>query len=164
MRSSGTMAGTTTELTPSGDPAVSIQKKHSLRGLFWIFKSTLFNTASSASPQIHCARECWNRTRDRCDFSIDKSDALTTRLLIHSPDRSHPQLGYMSFTRIIQYVQYSKTIINCFEVLYKSCKNVNRSFVSSEYPFALCSLGSLSGSFLCAPDLLRGIPVVFALS
>jgi hypothetical protein len=34
MRSSGTMAGTTTEHTPSGDPAVSRQKKNSL---FWTF-------------------------------------------------------------------------------------------------------------------------------
>ncbi len=36
------------------------------------FKRTLFNTVSSAAPQIyvHCVGGCRDRTQDNCDFGI----------------------------------------------------------------------------------------------
>jgi hypothetical protein len=68
MRSSGTMAGTTTELTPSGDPAVGGQKikrrihKVDFLGFFKLIYSTLLHIPPL---RFHCGGGCYSRTRDR---------------------------------------------------------------------------------------------------
>jgi hypothetical protein len=43
------------------------------------FRSALFNTASSAAPQMqcNCVRACWDGAQDCCNFGIWQSDAVT---------------------------------------------------------------------------------------
>ncbi len=90
MRSSGTTAGTTTELTPSGDPAVGGQKKNFQGGLFKIFlKSTLLHMPPL---RFHVVGGCYNRTRDRYRLWHWQSTVITTRFdLIQNSVTSHSQ-------------------------------------------------------------------------
>jgi hypothetical protein len=92
---------------------------------FLYFLCTIFNTASSAAPQIPlCIGGCWDRTPGQLQLL---SDALTTRQdlihqvhssaithplirrldLIHNSARYHPQLGQISSTTQLEFIHNS---------------------------------------------------------
>ncbi len=64
------------------------------RDFFFVQYSTLLHLQPL---RFHCADGCWDRTQDRCNWCIWRSDALTTSInLIRHQARSHPQLGQIS--------------------------------------------------------------------
>ncbi len=74
---------------------------HNFKGRFFgfLFLCMLLNSASSAAPQSPLSRrtlhEVEDRTQDYCDFGIASQTFYLT-----SSARSHPPLGYISFTKL----------------------------------------------------------------
>ncbi len=55
---------------------------------FFLRPSTLFNTASSATPQtVLCVGGCWDRTQYCCDFGTPSNNTARS----HPQTRPHPQ-------------------------------------------------------------------------
>ncbi len=64
------------------------------KGDFWIFffLCTVLQYIQHCFIRFPWVGECWDRTQDCCDFGTDSQTVYTKEA------RSHPQLGYISFT------------------------------------------------------------------
>ncbi len=76
---------TVTKSPPQLPPPYQLTLTYCIATILLIFLCTLFNNASSATPQIPLCRRMRDQTQDCCELKHWQPDALTTRLdLIHS--------------------------------------------------------------------------------